>query len=123
MHQSRHASRPFNLVGNPIPVSRSFHRYRRSRIAFTKRSLNRSWLMLQPVLPQFSGVGLPVLHPRVMLVTIKRNILWHAVAPLFLFRSPPPAYAGGRRRAFIFSFRPKRRGFFFPVRSCERGAP
>src|SRR5450631_1487593 len=105
MHQSRHASRPFDFVGNPIPVSRSFHRYRRSRIAFTQRSLNRSWLMLQPVLTQFSGVGLPVLHPRVMLVTIKRNIPLAWRGSSLSFRSPPPAYAGSRSRAFIFSFR------------------
>src|SRR5450631_198695 len=108
MHQSRHASRPFDFVGNPIPVSRSFHRYRRSRIAFTKRSLNRSWLMLQAVLPQFYGVGLPVLHPRVMLVTIKRNILWHGAAPLFLFdRHRQPTLAAGVALSYFHSEPPR----------------
>jgi hypothetical protein len=35
-----------------------------------------------------------VLHPRVMLVTIKRNILFHGAAPFLLFdrhRQPTPA--------------------------------
>jgi hypothetical protein len=54
-----------------------------------------------------------VLHPRVMLVTIKRNILFHGAAPFLLFdrhRQPTPAagvalsYFHSERSGAVFSF-------------------
>src|SRR6202166_3197586 len=105
MHQARPAAGLLDLISNPIPVGGGFHRYLRSWLAFIQCCSNRSRPVLHAILSQLSGVGLLVLHPRVMLVTIKGNIFFHA--RLLSFSSPAPTYTAVRSRAFIFSFRPE----------------
>src|ERR1700688_4775609 len=110
MHQARPAAGLLDLIGNPIPVGGGFHRYLRSWLAFMQCCANRSRPVLHAILSQLPGVGLLVLHPRVMLVTIKGNIFFHA--RLLSFSSPAPKYTAARSRAFIFSFRPEQADAF-----------
>src|ERR1700688_4128423 len=117
MHQARLAAGLLDLIGNPIPVSGGFYSYLRSWLAFMQCCSNRSRPVLHAILSQLPGVGLLVLHPRVMLVTIKGNIFFHA--RLLSFSSPAPNIPpSGVALSYFHSDRSK--PTFFPLlRSCE----
>ena len=59
----------------PVPVPRSFHRHCRSRLALGQVAANGPRSVGQSVVHQPPALGFFPLHPRVVLVTVKRDLL------------------------------------------------
>src|SRR5260370_23067958 len=78
MPQPCHVPRLLDLVDDPVPVRGCFNRYRCARSAARQRLANRSRSVLQTIRPRLAGVGFLVLHPRITLVAVKRDIFLHA---------------------------------------------
>src|SRR2546426_8856855 len=116
MHQPWLEPRLLDLVHDPVPVRRRFQRHRRAPRAAGQRLPDRPWRVLQTILPHPPGAYLFVLHPGIVLVTIKGDIFFHArllSSSRNLFHRQPTLTAG----VALSYFHPERerRISFFPL--------
>src|SRR5438128_10394025 len=78
MHQLRPQTGLLALLHKPVPIGRGLQRYRGAGLATGQHPPDRPWRVLQTILPNSTRRHLLVLDPGVVLVTVKRDIFFHA---------------------------------------------
>src|SRR5213594_764759 len=78
MHQLRPQTGLLDLLHNPVPIGRGLQRYRGAGLATGQHPPDRPRRVLQTILPNSTRRHLLVLDPGVVLVTVKRDIFFHA---------------------------------------------
>src|SRR2546422_3168057 len=78
MHQERPQTGLLDLVHNPVPIGRGLQRYRSAELATGQHPPDRPRRVFQTILPHPPGAYLFVLNPGIVLVTVKRDIFFHA---------------------------------------------